>query len=158
VRASAARHRQLTMSQPEFFMSFWLWLARLWPLVPPLAFLLLLRGKLTRPFSFLVFGSLICLGVQWLVAQVALLRPPTSDEDVFVFEQMLDVVFAAVVQMILLSLALSLPLLWWLYRALRAKPAAILAPQQRTRKATGARGRPRKPIEPAPEPKRTRLE
>ena len=145
------------MSQPEIFMSFWLWLARLWPIVPPLAFLLILRGRIARPFSFLVFGSLICLGVQWLVAQVALLWPPTSDEDVFVFEQMLDVVFVAVVQMILLSLALSLPLLWWLYRILRVKPL----PQQAARKST-AKPRRRKPGEPvpaaAPQPRRSRLD
>lgn len=135
------------------FMAFWLWLARLWPVVPPLAFVLILRGRIARPVSFLVFGVLICLGVQWLVAQVALLRPPSSDEGAFVFEQMLDVVFAAVVQMILLSLALSLPLLWWLYRLLRVRPA----PQPRARPAARPR---RNAIEPADvaahEPKRTR--
>jgi hypothetical protein len=119
------------MSQPELSMSFWLWLARLWPIVPPLVFLLILRGRIAQQFSFLVLGSFICLGTQWLVAQVALLFPPTSDDGAFIAEQMLDVIAVAVVQMLLLSLALSLPLLWWLHRGLRAPPAPPPLPRRR---------------------------
>jgi hypothetical protein len=134
----------MPVNETNLAMSLLLWVARVWPIVPALAVWLVLRARIERPVTFVVLGALVCFGVQWLVSQVALVFTPVSAPDASVSEQLLKVMFAAVIQNILLSLVVSLPLLWWLQRALRRPPAVPEHKKpQPIRKKTGARGRRR---------------
>jgi hypothetical protein len=128
---------------PEEAISFWLWVGRLWPIIFSAGCLFVLRTRVARPMAFLVLGSLVCFGVQWLVSQVSLLLPPSFPEGATLSEQLLRSVFAAFLQSTLLTSVFSLPPLWWLYRVLRPRPD--LALQKKTiGKDVGAKKRRRR--------------
>lgn len=98
-----------------------LWAAWLWPPIAIGVAGILLRSRLRSAVVFVTFGVLASFGVYWLVgalslgARVNYLAKSVDDQI------MLAVVGFALATLIV-SVAISLPLLYWLYRALRKDP------------------------------------
>ena len=103
----------------EHAMFFWLWAARLWPIILPLAFLLVLRAKVAKPFSFFMLGALVCFGVQLIVGQISPNWPTDIPVEAPFPEQFFQALLGNIFRTIIISLVLSIAPLWWLYRLLR---------------------------------------
>lgn len=103
----------------EHAMYFWLWAARLWPVLFPLTLVLVLRTKIAKPFTFFILGVLVCYGVQFIVGQISPNWPTGVPTEAPFPEQFFQVLLSNMFRTILISLVLSVAPLWWLYRLLR---------------------------------------
>ena len=101
---------------PKDAMAFWLWVARLWPIILPLVFLALRRSVLGNPVAFAVFGALICFGVQWVVGQVSPSWLSAATAEHGLAEQVFDIALNGLVRSVLVSMGFGLVLLWWFYQ------------------------------------------
>ena len=101
---------------PEQALQVWLWFGRLWPVIPIAGGYLLFRTKLTYPLAFIVFGFLICGGIDAIVGQIAFSAPAPVPADASRAEQMFRLVLINMARTILISFVLSIPILWWLLK------------------------------------------
>ena len=99
-------------------MSFWLWASRLWPIVLALVVLALRRKALANPAAFLVFGALVCFGVQWIVGQFSASWPTAYSGAEGSSDQLFSIALNTLARMVLVSMLLGSALLWWFSRIL----------------------------------------
>ena len=86
-----------------------------------LVFLALRRRALGNPVVFLVFGALVCFGVQWIVGQFSASWPTAYSGEEGSSEQLVSMALNALARMVLVSIALGSVLLWWFSRFLIEK-------------------------------------
>ncbi|GEM_PF-4092194 len=63
--------------EPSDALRVFLWISRLWPIVAPLIFLLVLRDRIRKPLVFFVFGALACVGIHTIAGQFFISLSPT---------------------------------------------------------------------------------
>lgn len=104
----------------ENAMNFWLWASRLWPLLLPLV--LLAFPPRARAGAFVVFGVLVCYGVQSVVGMFSVELPAGVPEGENLAEKFFSASLAHLARTLLISAVLSLVVLVWLRRVLRPSP------------------------------------
>jgi len=98
------------------------WLGRVWPIAAPLMFLLILRKKIHRPIAFVVFGSLACSGIYSIVGQILISMPWSTPASSSVSEKVSLLIAAAISRTLIASIIISIPMLYWLYKAYASIP------------------------------------
>ncbi len=104
------------------------WLGRIWPIAAPLMFLLILRKKIHRPFAFVVSGALACSGIYSIVGQILISMPWSTPESSSVNEKVAQLIAAAISRTFITSIIISIPMLYWLYKAYASIPPNTYEP------------------------------
>ncbi len=104
---------------PENAMSFWLWAGRLWPLVFTLLFLVVQRKQINSKITYLIYGVLVCFGVQWMVGQFSLSLPVSFSGEQGSPEQIFSMALNSVARAVLVSVVFGVAALWTFAKALK---------------------------------------
>jgi hypothetical protein len=102
--------------EPSDALRVFLWTSRLWPILAPLAFFLVLRRRIRKPLAFFVFGALACYGIHAIVGQIFISLPYDTPASPEIDDQLLHIFVAAMGRTIVVSILVGIVVLYWLYR------------------------------------------
>jgi hypothetical protein len=107
---------------PEITVSALVTASHVWPPVVVLAILLPARRGLVSWPAFLVIGLLVCYGVQSLVNLASAYTPAELEAGASAPERFHQFMLQHLARSVLLSAAISIAPLYWLWRLLRKRP------------------------------------
>lgn len=103
---------------PENAMTFWLWAGRLWPIICTLLFLALRHKYINCKAAFIMYGILVCFGVQWIVGQFSLSLPVTYTGGQGSAEQIFSMALNSLARAVIVSIVFGMAALWWFSKIL----------------------------------------
>jgi hypothetical protein len=109
---------------PQNAFTFWLWVARLWPMLLVGGFLFVFRASLRNRLAFGLLGLLVCFGVQFLVGQISVGLPVAVSEHSESGVQIVEAVLENLMRTVVIASVISIGPLWWLCNLLRSRPNA----------------------------------